>query len=1487
MAATGTVSAAQSGDYTYSLSTSDPQVATITGYIGAGDAVTIPATIDGYQVVAIGDNAFQNNDNISSVTFGAPSAIASFGNYSFDHCSVLTSFTMPDSVVNIWDYAFDEDHALVSCVLSPTSGLKTIGYAAFYWCDALASFTFPEGLTDIGDYAFHVCQALTSVSIPASVTTIGNSPFSNCIHVLSYTVASSNPNYLSQGGVLYDKAIHRLIQYPLAVAEDFIIPSTVKTICESAFSQATLMTSVTIPTSVTTIENYAFVNCVGLTTLVIPDSVTSIGMYGFNSCTHLTSLKISSGITIINMETFENCNSLKTINIPHGVLSIQFEAFFSCTQLTKLTIPEGVTYIAAKAFMGATSMTNVTIPSTVTTFGDQSFSGCTLLTKMVFNGSAPTNTNWIDNYNPALTIYYYYGAAGFTTPFWGIHNIPTVCLSGLTMATNFGTTTPGIGTRWATGSVVISATAPTAGYGERYLWNGWTGTGVGSYTGTDNSVTITVSGPITQTASWTHQYLVSYLVTPWGAGTTAPSGSGIWVNAGPLAIAATPIGSYTFAGWTSDTTGITFVNAALTSTSATITGPGNITAHFNTFAPSVTITSSPSGDGYVMVDGVAIKTPHTFNTWLAGSNHTIAAISALTISWGEQYAFNAWTDLGAQTHVYRALLASDTVTANYDHQYLLTIDTVLGANSPINGDSWHNAGSTVGISSVAPSIADGERYWFKNWTGTGSGSYSGPINAHDVTMNGPVNETAYWMLQCRLVMATNFGATTPTAGEHWYNATTPVEITALAPTANAGEQYVFNGWTHTGTGGYSGSSNPMTVTMNAAINQTASWTRQFALTMATNTGTTVPGSGDHWYNAGTSVQISAVAASLPDGERYMFNHWTGTGIGGYSGSDNFVSVTMNAPITETAAWTLQYQLIVAANFGTTSPGNGEHWYNETTSVIISVTAPTTDGVNYIFNNWTGTGLGSYNGTDNSVTITMDGPINQTASWALQYRLIMSTNFGTTSPSVGVYWFNPLTVKDISATPPSVAGNLYIFAGWAGKGVGSYTGSDRSMTVTMNGPINETATWIAPDTLSLRITSPTNGSFDRTGTVTVTWVVSDLTSTVTSVEINTGGTIWTAVTGDNYTMTLMHDGTHVLYVRATDLAGHVNNTAVSFIVDTIAPSLAFVTPANGTRLNSTSVGVRWTVSDTGSGVATTQISINGMLYTTVLGTNTTLTLTEGTQTIYLKATDKAGNSRTVTTTFTIDTTAPTISTKSPTGLVESTRSKVRVTFSEEMDHNATTITVNGITGTVTWNGVEAVFTPATTLKGRTTYTVNVNGKDLAGNSLAATTWTFKTAKVGTITGIIRGHNGNVLGGVIVKLLGHNTAASTGMSYFALDLGVYDGIAQETTTDANGSYSFYDVAIGNYTLEFTEDGYATQDIPVSMTSDAVDLGGVTMDSTVATNSSDNTMLYAVAIIAVIVVVLLLVLVVRRKKGPSKTEASARGTEIAAKDAGKEKD
>ena len=342
------------GDYTYFVQNGE---STITGYIGAGGAITIPSIIGGHPAVAIGENAFMNCISLTSVII--PNSVTIIDNSGFLECSHLTSVTIPNSVT-------------------------TIGNCSFQGCSSLISVTIPDSVNYIASATFQSCSSLTSATIGSGVTFIGNHTFSGCFSLTAINVDATNVDYASIDGVLYNKTITALIQYPNAKAGSFIIPSSVITIEESSFSDNHFLTSVTIP-----------------------NSVTTIGISAFNPCSNLTSVNMGSGVTTIQAMAFQSCTSLTSIIIPRNVTTIGIHAFSGCRNLTSVTIRNGVTTIGTKMFTGGCdSLTSITIPSSVTTIGESAFNGCHSLNSINFLGLvAPTSVGqyWIDETGSELT----------------------------------------------------------------------------------------------------------------------------------------------------------------------------------------------------------------------------------------------------------------------------------------------------------------------------------------------------------------------------------------------------------------------------------------------------------------------------------------------------------------------------------------------------------------------------------------------------------------------------------------------------------------------------------------------------------------------------------------------------------------------------------------------------------------------------------------------------------------------------------------------------------------------------------------------------------------------------------------------------------------------------------------------------------------------------------------------------------------------------
>jgi uncharacterized repeat protein (TIGR02543 family) len=358
----------------------------------------------------------------------------------------------------------------------------------------------------------------------------------------------------------------------------------------------------------------------------------------------------------------------------------------------------------------------------------------------------------------------------------------------------------------------------------------------------------------------------------------------------------------------------------------------------------------------------------------------------------------------------------ETQPVSYD----LTTSSTDGGSVTVPGEGvfTYDAGTVVDL------VATPETgYRFSHW----SGDVSGTSSSTSVTMNGDKSVTASFVRQYTLSMAASpagAGTTGPGVGSHVYDEGTEVDLSAAA-----GAGYRFSHWS----GDVSGTSSSTSVTMNGDKSVTASFVRQYTLSMAASpagAGTTGPGVGSHVYDEGTEVDLSAAA-----GAGYRFSHWSGDA----GGTSTSTTVTMDGNKSVMANFVRQYTLTMVASpagVGTTSPGAGSHVYDEGTEVDLSAAA----GAGYRFSHWSG----DAGGTSTSTAVTMGDDKSVTANFVRQYTLTMVASpagVGTTSPGAGSHVYDAGTVVSLSA----IANPGYRFDRW----LGDASGTSPSTTVTMD------------------------------------------------------------------------------------------------------------------------------------------------------------------------------------------------------------------------------------------------------------------------------------------------------------------------------------------------------------------------------------------------------------------------------------------------------
>jgi len=122
-------------------------------------------------------------ENKEIVDVKAGKLVTSIGNYAFEDCTYLTSFTMPDSVTFINKNTFRYCNNLTNLEFS--NNISSIGSDSFAGCTSLTSVVLPENLVELGSNVFTVCTGITEVVVPKSIASIGATPFYGCTNLTS------------------------------------------------------------------------------------------------------------------------------------------------------------------------------------------------------------------------------------------------------------------------------------------------------------------------------------------------------------------------------------------------------------------------------------------------------------------------------------------------------------------------------------------------------------------------------------------------------------------------------------------------------------------------------------------------------------------------------------------------------------------------------------------------------------------------------------------------------------------------------------------------------------------------------------------------------------------------------------------------------------------------------------------------------------------------------------------------------------------------------------------------------------------------------------------------------------------------------------------------------------------------------------------------------------------------------------------------------
>jgi hypothetical protein len=402
------------------------------------------------------------------------------------------------------------------------------------------------------------------------------------------------------------------------------------------------------------------------------------------------------------------------------------------------------------------------------------------------------------------------------------------------------------GTTDATGSHWLAPGA-TATYAARanpnYAFLGWTGTGTGSYTGSALNASVTVGGPITESANFVALPVDRFNLTvtqsglpstiPWtvnldGVGYTGSGPQMVISNLYPCNSAG---GSYTVGvpyAYLNGTSGIRYVASGVPSTICT----SGTTQLSLTFAEEFLVTPVSTGGGTAAVEANGV--PQSTATWV-----TAGATAGIEASPEAGYTFAGWLGEGAGS--YTGPNADSSLTPTGPITEVATFAAILPIPTPLYSVSFH-AGS--GLASGTP--------WSVVFNGTAYASTTSWINVSGFA-------------------AGTYTLTVPTT----YSSD---RLTQFAPSVT---------------------STSITVAGNLTAGQaeTVTFSAAYYVNIESTTGGTVSTPTSGFVPSGKSITLNATPNA-----GYSFIGWTGTGVSSYSGPTASQPVTVSAPIVEVAGF---------------------------------------------------------------------------------------------------------------------------------------------------------------------------------------------------------------------------------------------------------------------------------------------------------------------------------------------------------------------------------------------------------------------------------------------------------------------------------------------------------------------------------------------------------------------------------------------------------
>ncbi len=332
---------------------------TLTKYNGGFIDITVPKTVNGITITAIGREAFANS-YVQSITL--PSTVTQIGYKAFYNCPNLMNIFAP-SVTSVGLYSFFGCTSLSSITDQNFPALLKIDKYAFTNCLYINTLNLTN--VKVVDFrSFYMSSAneyLTEITLP-NATTIGETAFYNCTNLRTINIPSAKI-IASEAFLLCD------------ITGDISLPSLTHIGSRSFYRNANI-TSLDMPNVEIIGSQCCYNYCTKLTSVNAP-KVRIVGSKAFNGCYSITNLVVDE-LHEASSEAFAELANLQEINLPK--LQYAGKNAFSGLSISYLDLPN-IIKISALAFERTIFLARVNLPSSLEYIDSTAFqstaNGCT------------------------------------------------------------------------------------------------------------------------------------------------------------------------------------------------------------------------------------------------------------------------------------------------------------------------------------------------------------------------------------------------------------------------------------------------------------------------------------------------------------------------------------------------------------------------------------------------------------------------------------------------------------------------------------------------------------------------------------------------------------------------------------------------------------------------------------------------------------------------------------------------------------------------------------------------------------------------------------------------------------------------------------------------------------------------------------------------------------------------------------------------------